>query len=279
MKSDVGEITPLRHLQLIETRILENFIDFCDENDIRYFAVGGTLLGAVRHKGFIPWDDDIDIGLPRVDYERFLKLCQEKPVPFELHTFTNDKGYYRYFSRILDPTVKVRRTENTIEEISPAWIDIFPLDGMPNNSVLRMIKKYYILWRRAAYRFSVFDLNVNTKKEGRPFIERILVKMGQILPVQKIFKLENEYRKLDKTLKRNSYDQSKYIILAMGAYKYREMFEKTVFGEGSLYEFEGMQLKGPTDYVKYLTQLYGPDYMTPPSDAERNHHFVAEILE
>lgn len=279
MANNLETVTPLRHLQLIEVEILREFLAFCEKNDIRYFALGGTLLGAVRHHGFIPWDDDIDIGVPRKDYDRFLKLCSESGFPFEVHNLYNDKNHYRYGTRIENPAVKIRRTGFSVDEVSSAWIDILPLDGMPNNSILRLVKKYYILWRRAAFKFSQFSKGVTLNKPGRPFIEQILIEIGRILPVESIFRIDNEFKKLDKTLKRHAYDQSEYIILAMGGYKYKEMFKKTVFGEGALYEFEGLQLRGPSDYVKYLTQLYGTDYMTPPSDVEKNHHFLAEILE
>ena len=269
-------ITPLRQLQLTELELFKKFAVFCEENHITYFALGGTLLGAVRHKGFIPWDDDMDIGIPREDYDRFLSLCAEKDPPFEMHSFFNDKNHYRYFSHIENPAVKVRRTDKTIEEISAAWIDIFPLDGMPNNCLMRFIWKNYILWRRAAYRFSCFDLVVNTNKKGRPLIERILVKVGQILPVERIFKTEKELRKLDKALKRFPYEKSDYLVNAMGAYKFNEMFNKKYYGQGAWYPFEDTHIWGPEDYDHVCTQLYG-DYMTPPKENERNHH-ASEVL-
>ena len=267
----------LRKLQFKELELFKKFAEFCEANDIIYYALGGTLLGAVRHKGFIPWDDDMDLGIPREDYDRFLTLCKKKKPPFELHSFFNDKKHYRYFARIEDPTVKVRRTDNTIEEISAAWIDIFPLDGMPNNRVMRTIWKYYLLWRRAAYKLSCFDLGVNTKKKGRPFIERCLVKAGQILPVEKIFRTDRELRKLDKALKRFPYAKSDYLVNAMGAYKFNEMFHKKHYGQGSWYEFEDTKIFGPKDYDTVCTQLYG-DYMKPPKESERNHH-SSEVIE
>ncbi|WP_308603316.1 LicD family protein [uncultured Fibrobacter sp.] len=261
----------LRRLQLKELELLKSFQKICAEQSFSYFALGGTLLGAVRHKGFIPWDDDIDIGIPREDYERFLDYCQNHEVPFELHTFRNDDSYYRYFSHIEDPSVKIRRRDKTIEEVSSAWIDIFPLDGMPNNKFFRAVHKYHILYRRAMYRLSCFSRVVDVNKKNRPLYEKLLVKIGQIFPVEKILHVGKELRKLDRVLKKYPYRKSFYLVNAMGAYKFREMFHKKIYGEGKMYPFEDTEIRGPVDYDFVCTQLYS-DYMTPPRQEERNHH-------
>ena len=213
----------------------------------------------------------MDIGIPREDYERFLKLCEEEKMPFEMHNFNNDKNYYRYFARIEDPSIKLKRTDNIIVEISSAWIDIFPLDGMPNNRLLRKIWEYYLLYRRALYKFSCFNLAVNVNKKGRPFVEKCLIKIGKVFPVQKIFKMDKELHKLDKALKKFSYVESNYLVNVMGAYKFKEMFHKKTYGQGKWYDFEDTKIWGPEDYDTVCTQLYG-DYMTPPKENEKNHH-------
>lgn len=266
----------LRQLQLKELELFKKFAEFCKENNIKYYALGGTLLGAVRHEGFIPWDDDMDIGIPREDYDRFIKLCDKNKINFELHTFENDPKHIRYFARIEDPSVKIKRTDNLTEEISSAWIDVFPLDGMPNNKVLRNIHKNYLLYRRAIYKLSCFTLAVNINKKNRPLIEKILVKFGQVFPVEKIFKTKKELLKLDRALKRFPYEKSNYLVNAMGAYKFKEMFNKKYYGEGNYYKFEDTEIFGPIDYDTVCTQLYG-DYMTPPRKEEQNHH-SSEIL-
>ncbi len=264
-------MSTLRDLQLVDLTLFKKFASFAAEYDIKYFALGGTLLGAIRHKGFIPWDDDMDIGIPREDYEKFLDLWEEKHPNFELHTFMNDSKHYRYFARIEDPAVKILRNDSTVEEISSAWIDVFPLDGSPNNRIIRDIHKEYILYRRAMYRLSCFSLGFNHDKKNRPFVEKFFIKIGKTLPVEKILNTKKELVKLDKALKRFPYSKSNYLVNAMGAYKFREMFNKQYYGIGKVYQFEDTFIWGPDDYDTICKQLYG-DYMTPPKETERNHH-------
>ena len=268
--------TDLRKLQLTELELFKKFAQFAQEHHIRYFALGGTLLGAVRHHGFIPWDDDMDIGVPREDYDRFLEICRTKNVPFEVHSFFNDDTYFRYFAQIQDPSIKVVRNDKQVQEITSAWVDIFPLDGMPNNGLLRRVHKYYVLWRRAAYRFSRFSSGVDFSKSKRPLSERVLIRIGKILPVEKIFNTKKELLRLDRALKRFPYAKSDYLVNAMGAWKFNEMFHKKYYGDGKPYPFEDTTVWGPEDYDHVCTQLYG-DYMTPPKDADKNHH-KSEII-
>ena len=98
----------LREVQKIELELLLKFDSICQKNHMRYSLGGGSLLGAIRHKGFIPWDDDIDVMMPRPDYERFLQYCQENEVGFNLLTYNTVKGYHGLFAKIWDPKTIIR---------------------------------------------------------------------------------------------------------------------------------------------------------------------------
>lgn len=263
----------LRELQLMELEILKEVITLFERNNIRYFALGGTMLGAVRHKGFIPWDDDIDIGVPREDYERLEAACKELPEHLKFHHCKNDADFIYYFSRVENASIQVHSDRAEKEEITSAWIDIFPLDGMPNSALARTIHSQRILIDRALFQISRFDRIVDLRKSNRPTFEKVVIRFARNASLQKLLDNNYTFRILDRTLRKHPYSKSNYNINAMGAYKLREMFNKRVFGDGAMYSFEDIQIRGPQDYEAYLTQLYG-DWRTP---ADFSHHSVVAI--
>ena len=263
----------LRQLQLKELELLKFFQQVCKEHNIEYYALGGTLLGAVRHKGFIPWDDDIDVGIPRPDYERLCKILEEMSGTgkIKFRSYKNSEDYIRYFGHIEDTTFKVVRHDKLKAEETYAWIDLFPLDAMPNNALLRKLKVFQVLVLRALFRFSCFDTLVDVHKKGRPLHEKILVWIGLHTPIQKLFNTKSCLRALEHALTSTSYEKSDYLVNAMGAYKFREMFHKKYYGKGRMYPFEDTEICGPEDYDFVCKQLYG-DYMTPPPPGKRATH-------
>lgn len=262
----------LRDLQLNELELLNECIKIFDEYNLRYFILGGTFLGAIRHKGFIPWDDDIDIGMPRSDYEKFISIAKEKlPNYIDVQYFLNTPTSNNYFLKVINKNISFTR-EDRIEkdQIVNLWIDIFPLDGMPNNKIKRMFHKFSLLTTRLFYQYSRFNNGVNIKKK-RPAFEKILIKFGFIFC--KFIKLDTrkQLNKLDKKLKKYSYDKSNYVVNFMGAYKFKEMFPRKYYDFPVSYEFENTTLIGASEYDKILKQMYG-DYMTPPKNTQRFSH-------
>lgn len=267
----------LQELQAVELSILKTFIEICKKNNLRYFIIDGTLLGAVRHNGFIPWDDDIDIGMPREDFEKFSQLVHhELTNRYQFISINTNSSYTNPVPRIIDTSVTLMERSAMKEHTQNAWIDIFPMDGMPSSKIESVFHKFRLLSSRLKFNYARFSTNVDLIRKNRPWIERILINIGKRLPVEKIFSWEKEYKRMEKLLRKYPYDNSKYIVNFYSAYKFREMFDKKYYGNGKGYKFEDIILSGPVDYHFILTSIYG-DYLTPPSEDDRNHHNT-EIL-
>ena len=264
-------LTPLRKLQLVELEILKQVIKICDDNNITYYISGGTYLGAVRHKGFIPWDDDADIAMPRESFERFLEIAQSKlEEGYKLVTYKNDKNYIHYAPKVESDKMKVINHSIKNEKKCNAWIDIFPLDGMPNNKLLMKIHGFHLLALRALLNLSCYDNSVKINKKHRSKIEKIIMWFGEHTLIGKMLNTHKLLNKIDKALKK--YPNSKYYMNFMGAYKLKSIMNKEeIYAEGALYEFEGLKLNGPKNYDTYLSQIYG-NYMEPPKKEEQNVH-------
>lgn len=272
------EVTSLRKLQLIELDILKEFVRICEENNLTYYISGGTYLGAVRHKGFIPWDDDVDVAMPRTEYEKFLLIAKKQlNKKFVLETYRNVNNPSYYPSMIIDKQIKLLCKTAKNDRIISAWIDIFPLDGMPNNYILSKIHQFDLLVHRAFFKFSCFDDRVNLHDNERPLIEKILIWIGKHTKFGRNLDTKKQLDKIDKRLKKYSPEKSKVYVNFMGAYKFKSIINKEIYAEGAKYEFEGMILNGPKDYDKYLTQIYG-EYMNIPDKDMQNKHNT-EILE
>lgn len=263
----------LRELQLTELNILKELLPIFERHSIPYFALGGTMLGAVRHGGFIPWDDDIDIGVPREDYDRLLSLEGELPPHLHFMSRAENPDYVYYFMRVVDERIKLRNRRFDVEEVLPAWVDIFPLDGLPNTELRRKLHSRKILASRAVFQLSRFENIVNTRRD-RPPLEQAVIRIVRTLHLQKLIGRDYAYRLMDRTLKQFPYGKSDYNVNAMGAYRMKEAFPKDVFGEGALYPYEDIMIRGASNYDAYLTQLYG-DWRTP---ADADHHSVVEII-
>jgi lipopolysaccharide cholinephosphotransferase len=259
-------------------QVLQEVVHVLDEINVPYYMQGGTMLGAIRHGGFIPWDDDVDLGIPRPDYDRMLKEVSARlPDNLELRTYDDETDHHYYFARIVDKRYQIRRMGSLEERLENVWVDLFPLDGMPNGALARQWHKFRLLMTRLKFHLSCFE-KVNLKRPGRPLVERIIIKIAMITRVGKWFNTRKQLDKMDRLLKKYPLEKSKFIVNFTGqtSYKFNEMFKKEVYGAGKLYQFESFSLMGPEQYDEYLKSLYG-DYMTPPREEDRNAH-AAELV-
>ncbi len=267
----------LRQLQMLELDMLREVVRICTKYNLTYYLSAGTFLGAVRHKGFIPWDDDADVRMPRPDYEKLLAvLPKELNSPYIIRHFKYNNSVHRYYLRIDDPRVKLRRTHSKNGEISNTWIDIFPLDGMPKNKIHNKLRQFRLLWRRMWLQISVFD-EIVTLNKRRKWYENLIIKIVRHTPIQHLVSYNKMWEKLDKAMKAYPIDKAEYYVNFMGMYKFKDMIPKAVYGKGTLYEFEGEMFNGPEDYDTFLKTLYG-DYMKLPPEDQRNKHMSTIIF-
>lgn len=246
----------LKEIQDIELNILIVFSEFCKQHNLRYYLAGGTLLGAIRHKGFIPWDDDIDVCMPRKDY---MILIKEFNVFREYYKIkTRSKGNLTApFSKIVDlrTLIKSKYTENDID--TNLWIDVFPVDGLPDD--LHEVQKIY---RKCNSYRKILMLNDATLGEGKTLIRKY---MKYILkPLAKIYGKQRCVDNIESLAARYPYDKHKYVgDIVWGLYGSGERMLKTEFETSVEVEFEGYKFPTFSCWDSYLKGLYG-DYMQIP---------------
>lgn len=263
-------------LHKVDLDIVKEVVEICQKYGLIYYMLGGTMLGAIRHKGFIPWDDDIDLGMPRKHYEKFLEVApKELSRHLKLVNYRTDPEYHYYITRILDVETKVveERIGNS-NKYTNASIDIFPIDGTPNNVFLRKIYFFRVLYHRAL--MSLCYKDSIDRKRPRGTAERILLWIMERIPIEKITTPYKQKEKIDKLLKSQKIEGAKYIGNIMGAYRTREIVPAEFYGNGKMYQFENIELRGIELYDEYLRYTYG-NYMQLPPEGKRKTHF--KILE
>lgn len=262
----------LNDLQKAELNILKCFISICNKNNLKYFLCGGSLLGAVRHKGFIPWDDDIDIAMPRPDYIKFKNIARtELPENLYLSTYETE-GHVWLVPMIIDK--KTSFILNNAEEKKEvgAWMDILIIDGAPENKIQKFYFGCRYLCARMLYQLANFSKVVNLNKK-RPIHEKLIIKFAQISHIEKILNAKKIFRWYEKIVQTYNYDKSNYVATFSGAAKMHEIVPKSYYGNGDLYKYEDITVIGCSDYDRYLTHFYN-NYMQFPPENERNRHNV-----
>lgn len=274
----IGQHSKLTTMQSIELGILKELDRICRENDIKYFIIAGTMLGAIRHKGFVPWDDDIDLGLLREDYDRLMEIAEkELKAPFALHTYKNCPEHHYYFAHAVDTRYQVMRTGSSDQRIEDVWVDIYPFDGLPANPVQRLFHCFVLLFDRFMYHMAFFD-KINIARSDRPPLQKAMLTAAS--HVQRFIKPDkNTWRnRMDRRLRRYPAAACKMVINFISVYLMKEVYEKKLFDELVDYQFEDMRVPGPRNYDSYLSHMYG-DYMTPISEDERVSHPMEVLFE
>ena len=248
----------------------------CEKHGIAYFLIAGTLLGAVRHRGFIPWDDDLDIGMLRADYRRFIEVAQQElGADFFVQTTATDP-------HMPFPFAKIRMNGTILREAGSrhcAWhpgifIDIFPFDGVPESRALRLVHKWLLA---LVGRMLIVKCGFSPVARRKGVLAR-LAYLGLISPMARLVPKRLQAGTLERLAQWFSDAPTSRVCAVGGSYGYeRESILRAWIAQSDELEFCGSPFRCPADWRAYLAHLYG-DYMTlPPLESRYNRHGIVEI--
>ena len=257
----------------VELGLLREFIRICGELGLTYFAVQGTLLGAVRHGGMIPWDDDIDVGMPRRDYEIFLEKAPALlPEAYFLQTFRTDPEFYHCFAKLRDSrTTFIENTARRLTRMNQGiFIDIFPFDYYPERPLeaARFDLKKTILRYRLR---SVFHI----PQDHVPNLPNLLRKACMFTAG---FLCPSERRALEESDRLfKSVPPGRRLINNGSPWGKREIVDRAWMEGTKVHPFEDLKIRIPRGYDRYLQHVYGDYRQLPPEEERRPHHYAAVI--
>ena len=264
----------LKKMKALELEMLASFVEVCRRLSLRYYLVGGTLLGAVRHQGFIPWDDDIDVAMPRQDYEIFLREGQKHlPEHCFLQSLYTDPAYTMNFAKIRDcRTTFVEYAVRKYPMNHGLFIDIFPLDGYPREKreqkTMDLQQKIFKYRTRAAVEVP--------KAAQHSFPVELGLNAIAALTCLRYPRLRGalEAREKIQSAAVNTDTWANYC----GAWGKKEIMPAAWYGRGAELTFEGLTVMGPEHWDKWLTQVYGDYMQLPPAEKRIGHHY-AEVID
>jgi len=257
----------LRKVQLLELEILDEIDRICSKNKLNYFLIAGSLIGAIRHKGFIPWDDDLDIAMPREDYEKFIEICKrELNNRFFLDASEVSYKYYRLAAKIrINNTLYIQKDLKSYKGHQGIWVDILPLDETNNKKKLK-IQAYIKSLLEVAIEYKC-KVDISEKSLWKRFIS-ILV---SIFPLKFLKIFQQKVMTLD-----NKKNYNYFVNLASKYSFKKQTFQKKDWMPAKKYFFENKKYNIPNNYDKILRSVYG-NYMEIPSKDKQEIHNPIKI--
>lgn len=247
--------------------IFKEVVKVCDNNNISYYAIGGTCIGAIRHKGFIPWDDDLDIAIPIEQYVFFLECAKkELPVGYCVKMPSDTQHYQSLWAKVCDNrTTFIEESEyNYPDSYKGVFVDIMPISGVPNSKITRSLFCSWLFFLDRSNHILRFCCSSNEKKRKLKYFPYfILTHLVSFHFFSDLF---------DKELRRHPFYESQMTgYVWYTCWLKRLVFPTNWFGEGVIIQFEDTTIKCPSEYKRYLQFQFG-EYMTPPPIGERQTH-------
>lgn len=256
-------IADVNEMRKIQMDILLFIHQFCIDNHIQYSLAWGTMLGAIRHKGYIPWDDDIDIMMTRPEYDRFCKLFHDDRSIYKLHDVHTDKKWIYPFAKISDERT-IRVEKNALDEIG-INIDVFPIDFYADSyeDAMKALKRMKF-WKK------IYVAKILRSYTGMSLLKNIIYHLYKIpcslIPLKYVLK---KFDEISCVTAKNKTAYCGFLVEADGS----TFLKSKLFDNFTDYQFENYVFKGIEDYDYYLKATYG-DYMTPPPMGQREVHEV-----
>ena len=260
----------LNKLKSIELEILLMFDNYCKDKGLKYYLIGGALLGSARYGGFIPWDDDIDVAMPRDDYEKLKLLwCENGVDGYFLQHENSDSKFARCIMKVRKNNTEIleERTRN-VKMHQGIYIDVFPMDYVSCYDEKKLSKRAGKIRRYMTLR------TIKSGYDGNYKLIKNIIRLGMFwLPVRVIDK------KIYRLCTCENGGDRKYIILFLHNYNWdRQIHEADVFGEGSICLLEGKAFVAPRDTKAFLKKVFGGDYMNdPPEEQKKNPHKYVSV--
>ena len=269
MSGDMNKQIDIDELKKIQIDILDVFSGYCERNGLTYYLTYGTLIGAVRHKGYIPWDDDVDVMMPRKDYDLFIKSFNDGIEAADIRAVSHeiDPKYYLPFAKVINTETVMKEDVDSDYQIG-VYIDIFPLDNLADD--YETAKKRM----RKAFRYNELIILKNlTFNRTRSWVKNAALAAGKVF---------SAFWNMDKLIEKlNNFGPvradggfTRYVGMITGIYSDDEngIFESKLFDETTTIEFEGKNYSTNKGYDAFLRRYYG-DYMKlPPVEEQVSHH-------
>lgn len=259
-------------------KILTEFIRICNQHHLRYYLIDGSMLGAVRHRGFIPWDDDMDVAMPRPDYEKFCQIASDE-LPSNMYFVSYEdslKGnHLGEIAHIFSRDMSIKMNYFSGERTTNVWIDIMIMYGMPQSRMMQFLHyKHFYLYKGIARMGRI--QNIGHRKYSPA--EKAFITIARKIDLSKVLNTEKILLRSVKMLKKYPYDNSDFVLVLPSEYGDRELVPRDYYEPGRKCQFEDLEVMIPSKAELILTKLYG-DYMQFPPEEERNSKHKVTIIE